>query len=89
MKTLDAWAEFEKSGFFEWMRHRLKGAEKKNPSPKLSDYSYQTLMKHLMQEMRELEEAIYDGDNYDKAKELGDVANMCAFVYCKIQDLNK
>lgn len=89
MHTLDAWEEFEKRGFFARMRTRLRKAEPKNPEPHLKNYSWGDFVAHLEEEINELKKAMKEGDNFERCNELADVANMCAFVFCKIHQLNE
>jgi len=85
MKTLIAWRIFEEKGFFSQMRQLLEKAEPKNVGDELSDYSLESLINHLKSEMNELEEALRLYGSDVVCKELCDVANMCAFVFSKLQ----
>ena len=89
MKTLETWTLFEESGFFNWMRHRLEKAKEKYQDQKLRELDFPVLVEHLLEEIGELRESLGSGDNFQRANELCDVANMCGFVYAKIKQLNE
>jgi len=87
LKVLDIWAEFEKSGFFDAMRRKLKEKELENPEFKLTEIKMTDLISHLKEEIVELISAInWEGSEHYGGKlsvdgELVDVANMCGFLF--------
>jgi len=86
MKTLDIWEIFEKSGFFNRMRRKLKAREKKQSwNNSLDDIPLPELIDHLFSEVDEFKQGIGGGDWTNVQEECADIANCCAFIYSKIE----
>lgn len=85
MKMVDAWREFEKSGFFNGMRMKLLLKEHKHSNEeKIINLTLDSLVSHYIEEANELKVALQGRDVIKILEECVDVANMCAFLYAKL-----
>lgn len=89
MDTLLAWSIFEKSGIFSKMREKLKKRENKNLNDdnKLEKIDLYEIYQHLSLEYEELILGFELEDYLNIQEECADLANMCCWIYSKIEAL--
>ena len=85
--TLDIWKDLELSGFFAFMRKKLKEREYKNFEwKKIEDIPIQYLFNHLKDELEEFKLST----NFENTKEeVCDIANLCGMIFIVSNKLQK